>query len=70
MSPRVITAWSLLPPVVFDQNEAFSTRVLENQHRKMKEALEWIAGQNLPGNWAVEKAKGVLNDLKIMKGGG
>jgi len=47
---RVVRSWDALPPVVFEQGvhgEAFSTRVLERQHRIMKDALERIANAGL-----------------------
>lgn len=51
---RVVRSWDALPPVVFDQGlrgEAFSTRVLETQHRIMKDALECIANIGIdPGS--------------------
>jgi len=37
--PKVVKTWDELPPVVFDQGDAFSTRVLERKYRKMEEAM-------------------------------
>lgn len=42
MQPRIVKTWDELPPVVFDQGEAFSTRVLERQHREMQSELEML----------------------------
>jgi hypothetical protein len=41
--PKVVKTWDELPPIVFDQGEAFSTRVLERQHRNMFDALTKIS---------------------------
>jgi len=51
---RVVRSWDALPAVVFEQvlhGEVFSTRVLERQHRTMKDALESIVNIGIdPGS--------------------
>ena len=40
MTVRIARTWDSIPPVVYDGDEAISTRVLERQHRDLLEALE------------------------------
>lgn len=46
MEAKVVKTWDELPPVVSDQGEYFSTRVLERKHRKMQSALVKILNIN------------------------
>ena len=39
---KVVTSWDQLPPVVYDGEEAFSTRVLEDKYRKMENAMTYF----------------------------
>jgi len=46
-NPIVVKSWDQLPPVVSDQGEYFSTRLLERKYREMKITLEAIAMNGL-----------------------
>lgn len=37
--PTIIRNWDCMPPVVYADGEIYSTRVLAEQHRIMREAL-------------------------------
>ncbi|MBA3030987.1 MAG: hypothetical protein FP816_19545 [Desulfobacteraceae bacterium] len=64
MGPKIVKTWDEMPPVVFDQCEAFSTRVLEHKFRKMKDALESIASHGLDAKQCMELALTTLNEIK------
>ena len=41
--PTIVTNWDSMPPEVYANGEIFSTRVLADNYRKMKEALVRIS---------------------------
>lgn len=59
---RVAREWDSVPPVLYDGDEAISTRVLEHQHRTMREALREIASQK-GGGVVASHARMTLNDV-------
>lgn len=61
---KVVESWGALPPLVFSDcgDFAYSTRKLEDEHRKMKKALEIIVDSNLADEW-VNLAKEALNNV-------
>jgi hypothetical protein len=59
---RKIKTWDALPPVVFGQGEAFSTRILEHRYRTMENALQTIADNGLDARQCQKLARMVLKE--------
>lgn len=38
--PTIVRSWDSLPPIVYDGNESFSTRLLCDQYRKLEQEIE------------------------------
>jgi len=57
---QTVKSWDQLPPVVTNQGEAFSTRVLERKYRTMKEALELIANAGMDAGQCQDTALNAL----------
>lgn len=60
---KVVRTWDALPPVVFDQGEAYSTRVLEHKYRRMKSALSLIADTGMDARQCRDLAVSVLTEI-------
>jgi len=59
--PKIVRSWDEMPPVVFDGDEAFSTRLLERRYRKMEEFCRLVSTLNvLLGTGLVAKAREAL----------
>jgi hypothetical protein len=64
---KIVQTWDEIPPVVFDQGEAFSTRALERKYRTMQEALEMIADLGLDAEQCQYEAIRALKTADIRK---
>jgi len=62
---KTVRHWDSMPPVLHDQGQAYSTRVLERKYRLMMEALEDIANQGMDAKQCRDRAAAVLKDVRL-----
>ena len=61
---KVVRHWDSMPPVLHDQGQAYSTRVLERKYRRMEDALEAMVNQGMDAKQCRDLASEILAEVR------
>jgi DNA-binding transcriptional regulator YbjK len=61
---KVVRHWDSMPPVLHDQGQAYSTRVLERKYRMMEDALNAIVNNGLDAVQCRDLAASTLAEVR------
>ena len=58
--PTIVTNWDSMPPEVYAEGEAYSTRVLAMKYQKMEAALKKFKSQYPNSPWIIKQVDEAL----------